>query len=60
MRKTFKVDGIIFVEAVMIKTKLVVRYTADEIGKSLSIADEHQGVMFQIPFDKIYEQIKEV
>jgi hypothetical protein len=37
--------------------KFVVRYTSDKVGKSLSIADEKSGVMFQIPFDAIYREI---
>ena len=37
--------------------RFVVRYTDDEVGKSLSIADERSGVMFQIPFDAIYKDI---
>ena len=34
-----------------------VRYTSDDIGKSLSIADEDGGVMFQVAFDEIFEEI---
>ena len=41
----------------MMKKKFCVRYTSDKIGKSLSIADEKSGVMFQIPFDELYKQI---
>lgn len=43
----------------MMKKKFCVRYTSDKIGKSLSIADEVSGVMFQIPFDELYKQIVE-
>lgn len=43
----------------MMKKKFCVRYTSDKIGKSLSIADEASGVMFQIPFDELYKQILE-
>lgn len=39
------------------KRRLTVRYTSDKVGKSLSIADEGNGVMFQIPFDAIYHEI---
>ena len=43
----------------MMRKKFCVRYTSDKIGKSLSIADETSGVMFQIPFDELYKQIIE-
>ena len=39
------------------KRRLTVRYTSDKVGKSLSIADEGNGVMFQVPFDAIYHEI---
>ena len=39
------------------KRRLTVRYTSDKVGKSLSIADEDNGVMFQVPFDAIYHEI---
>ena len=39
------------------KRRLTGRYTSDKVGKSLSIADEGNGVMFQIPFDAIYHEI---
>ena len=59
MTKVFEVDGLIIVEAGFLPKKLVVRYSSDQIGKSLSIADDKEGVMFQVPFDEIYEKIKE-
>lgn len=36
-----------------------VYYTSDETAKVLSIADEKGDVMFSIPFDKIFDDIKE-
>ena len=62
--KSWKVDGLIITTAPQPKTrmipkKFVVRYTSDMRGKSLSIADEVSGVMFQIPFDQIYKEITE-
>lgn len=51
--KTFEVDGLIvsyqkgFPQ--FAKRRFAVRYTSDKVGKSLSIADEGNGVMFQIP-----------
>lgn len=61
--KTWFVNGIVtsFQKGMprMMKKKFCVRYTSDKIGKSLSIADEVSGVMFQIPFDELYKQIVE-
>ena len=64
MNRTWELEGIVFLDknqkyAGMHRKKFIVRYTSDNIGKSLSIADERSGVMFQIPFDSIYEQIQE-
>ena len=39
------------------KRRLTVRYTSDKAGKSLSISDDNNGVMFQIPFDGILQEI---
>lgn len=61
--KTWFVNGIVtsFQKGMprMMKKKFCVRYTSDKIGKSLSIADEVSGVMFQVPFDELYKQIVE-
>ena len=60
--KTWYVSGIVtsFQKGYpqMMNKKFTVRYTDDELGKSLSIADEKSGVMFHIPFDKIFEEIR--
>ena len=61
--KMWFVDGIVtsFQKGLprMMKKRFCVRYTSDKIGKSLSITDEQSGVMFQIPFDKLYTEIIE-
>ncbi len=59
MYKSWNETGFIITEKGFIPTKFVVRYTADKIGKSLSIADEENGVMFQIPMDRISKEISE-
>lgn len=57
MRATWKIKGLVGTNLGMITKDFVVRYTSDNIGKSLSIADEANGVMFQIPFDAVYKEI---
>ena len=58
MRATWKIKGLVAVATQgMIPKSFTVRYTSDNIGKSLSIADEANGVMFEIPFDAIYKEI---
>lgn len=57
LRAEWQVAGITHSEKGMTPKKLIVRYTSDAIGKSLSIADEELGIMLQIPFDGIYKQI---
>lgn len=57
--KEWKVEGLLFKTRTMRmrRKEFFVRYTSDEIGKSLSIADEVNGIMFQVPFDEIYKAI---
>lgn len=64
--KEWRVEGLIVLRdhdnpdnAEMNPQKFAVRYTSDEIGKSLSISDEETGVLFMIPFDIIDADIKE-
>lgn len=42
---------------VMQEHTFAVEYTADKIGKSLSIGNLETGDMFQIPFDELYKII---
>ena len=37
--------------------QLIVHYTSDEFGKSLSIGDIKTNLQFQIPFDELYKII---
>lgn len=59
--KTFEVDGLIVSYQKGFpqfeKRRFAVRYTSDKVGKSLSIADEGNGVMFQIPMDWFLPEI---
>lgn len=42
-----------------VMTPLTVNYTADSIGKTLSIGNDYTGIQYTIPFDAVYEIIKE-
>lgn len=60
--QSWKTEGLVFLtdpqpKTTMAKKKFIVRYQKDEIGESLSIADEKSGVMFQIPFEEIHKAI---
>lgn len=60
--KTWEVDGVIWAtgpqgEVCPIFTTLVVRYKSDIVGKSLSISDDVNGLMLQVPFDAIEKEI---
>ncbi len=61
MRKSWRVEGIeaSFQKGMprMVKKSLVVRYTSDQIGKSLSISDDNAGFMFEIPMDFIIKDL---
>ena len=64
--KQWKVDGLLVSvnqsstsAPVMIRKRLVVRYTSDKIGKSLSISDDDNGIMFEVPVDAIEKDIRE-
>lgn len=60
--KTWEVDGVIWAtdrngKTSPIFTNLVVRYTSDTVGKSLSISDDVHGFMLQVPFDAIEKEL---
>lgn len=60
--KTWEVDGIIWAtgpsgDTYPIFSQLVVRYTSDAVGKSLSISDDVHGLMLQVPFDAIEKEL---
>lgn len=60
--KIRSVNGIIFaIEKKGIRAipaMLVLRVTRDEHGQSLSLADENNGVMFQIPVEPVLDLIE--
>jgi len=63
MTKTFIITGFAYdltpdKEGIEVRD-FTVRYTADQIGKSLSIADEKRGLMFHIPIDELLKIITE-
>lgn len=58
MTKIKQVDGYIYDGTQMIKSKLTVRYTSDEMGKTLSISDD-KNAMYVVGFEDIEEMIKE-
>ena len=62
MKNTWKVNGLVFRTGPqkrhgVAQKKLSVRYSDDERGKTLSIADENSGVMFVIQFEEILKDI---
>lgn len=62
MKKTWEVNGIIWAtdrkgNGVPVFTNLVVRYTSDTVGKSLSISDDVHGLMLEVPFDAIEKEL---
>lgn len=62
MKNTWNVDGLVFLMPPQERQgftpkKFVVRYSDDEMGKTLSISDEKSGVMFSIPFEEILKDM---
>lgn len=62
MKKIWDVNGIIWAtgpqgDICPIFTPLVVRYTSDAAGKSLSISDDVHGLMLEVPFDAIEKEL---
>lgn len=60
--KTWDVHGIIWAagpqgDMCPIFANLVVRYTSDAVGKSLSISDDVHGLMLEVPFDAIEKEL---
>lgn len=45
---------------VPMRSTLTVRVTADEVGETLSIADESAGIMLMIPVEQVKDMVKVV
>lgn len=57
-----KADGCRYDGKKIIDTNITVRITSDEMGKTLSLADENPffGVMLAIPLESIEKELKKV
>ena len=62
MTKSKEVDGLAFVETKKgfrtHSVKLVLRVTKDKYGQSLSLADERNGLMLEIPLEPVSDLIE--
>lgn len=62
MTKAKTVNGMIFVQEKkgvrMIQGRITVRATRDEFGQSISLTDEKNGVMFEIPVEPVSDFIE--
>lgn len=62
MTKAKTVNGMIFVQEKkgvrMIKGRITVRATRNEFGQSISLTDEANGVMFEIPVEPVSDFIE--
>lgn len=62
MTKAKTVNGLIFVQEKkgvrMIQGRITVRATRDEHGQSISLTDEKNGVMFEIPVEPVSDIIE--
>ena len=54
-----EIDGLELIGQKYKKARLVVRFTSDNIGESISIADEERGIMLMVPFEEVKRQIIE-
>ena len=65
MTKEIEVDGLIFDmcrlgNARTRKRKLVLRVTKDEKSKRLTLCDEQEGIMTEVPVEPIEEMLREI
>ena len=62
MTKAKTVNGMIFVQEKkgvrMIKGRIIVMATRNEFGQSISLTDEANGVMFEIPVESVADIIE--
>lgn len=62
MTKVKTIDGLIFVQEKkgvrMIKGRITVMATRNEFGQSISLTDEKNGVMFEIPVEPVADFIE--
>ena len=54
-----KVRGTLILKDQFVPLTLTVRFTSDEHGETLSIADDKQGLMLAVPFAKVEALIEE-
>ena len=58
MTKTRTVDGMIALKDKMAFIPVTIRVTRDEIGQSISLADDRQGLMLEIPVEDVLDLIE--
>lgn len=53
------VGGRIILKDKIADVKLTVRFTSDSFGETISIADDKQGLMLVVPFERVEQIIKD-
>ena len=54
------IEGLVFSGFLPRRTKITARMTKDKVGKSLSLADEKEGIMIEIPLEPIEKELREI
>ena len=58
MTRLKDVDGLVFANGKIRSTTVTIRVTKDHRGESLSLSDEHWGIMLLIPVEKVKDMIE--
>ena len=58
MTKIKTVQGIIFLRDKMASIPITLRVTRDKSGQSISLADDNQGLMMEIPVEPVMDLIE--
>ena len=59
MTKTEAIQGMIINGLAPSMKMITVRFTSDESGETISLADENNGIMLLVPFEPVQELIDE-
>lgn len=58
MTRLKDVDGLVFANGKIRSATVTVRVTKDSRGESISLSDEHRGIMLFIPVEKVKDMIE--
>ena len=56
--RDLNVEGLVFADGKIRSASLTVRVTKDDRGEGISVSDDHRGILFFIPVEKVKDLIE--